>query len=85
MIHEIVQIQEIDFQLVDPLVLDHLRFHYHVIILVLDIVIVTENSTLTKLHHVQDSRNFIKNEEIPDVFIILLLEILVIIFLNPTL
>ena len=67
MIHEIVQIQEIDILFIDPAVLDHLHFSSdHLKILVLDIVIVIENSIPIELQHVQDTLTSITEEETLD-------------------
>ena len=64
MIQENVQIQVIDIQNKDPLVLDHLQFHNHVIIFVLYIVIIIKYSTLIELLHVQGTLNFINSDEL---------------------
>ena len=64
MIQENVQIQEIDIHLKNPLVLDHLQFHNHVISFVFDIVIIIKYLTLIELHHVQGTLNFINSEEL---------------------
>ena len=65
MIHEIVQIQEIDILLIDPLVLDHLKN------LILVMVIVVKNSIPSDLHHVQDTVNFITIEETLDLLTVI--------------
>ena len=67
MTHEIVQMQEIDIFQFELLVIDHLQFHdNHLELLVVDIVIVIENSFPIEIHHVQDTLNFIYNEESSD-------------------
>ena len=63
MTHKIVQFQEIDNFQIDHLVLDHLQFHVnHMKNLVVDIVIVTENSIPLHLHHLQVIVNVITKE-----------------------
>ena len=64
MIHENVQIQEIDILHIELLVLDHLEFHNdHMKILVFDIIIVIDNSIPIELHHVHDTFTFITTEK----------------------
>ena len=57
MIQEIGQIQETDNHHMEPLNLDHLYFHDHVINFVPNTVIVVQISNLTELHNVQDARS----------------------------
>ena len=72
---EIIQIQEPDILHNSPLVRDHLQFHvFERKTLVLNIVIVEENSSLTELHHVQHTLTFTNNEETLGLFIIFLPE-----------
>ena len=53
MIHEIVQIQEIDNHHIDSLVLDHLQFYViNMLTLVLVMAVVPESLNLAELHHV---------------------------------
>ena len=87
MIHEDIHFQEIDILHIEALVLDHLQFTgNHLNILVLDIVIVIDNSFPIELHHVQDTLTFITNEESLDLLIILYSEIIaIVLFLDPTL
>ena len=87
MIHETAQIQELDILRIDLLVLDHLQFHGDDLKnLVLNIVVVIENSNSIELYHVRDTLIFITNEEILGFLTILLLELIAIdIFLDPTL
>ena len=61
MIREISQIQEIDIHHIDPLDLNHLQFHDHKLLIVVDIVI--ENPTLSELDQVQETPNCMNNEE----------------------
>ena len=87
MTQEIVQIQEIDFVHIDPLVLDHLQLQViNVKIISLDIGIVIENSIPIELHHVQDTLNFTSNEGTLDLLSDFLTEIFsIVLFLDPTL
>ena len=81
MIQEILQIQELDILLIDPFVLDHLHSHVdRVKLLVLDIVVVIENSIRFELYHVQDTLSFITNEETLDLLTNLLSESFTIVF-----
>ena len=59
-LQEVAQIQNIDVHRLGPLILDHLRFHNHVIISVFDLVVVLADSGLAGLHHVQDTLSFKK-------------------------
>ena len=64
MIQEIVQFQENDIPHIDPLVLDHLQSRViDVKILVLDIVVVKENSVLIELYTARGTLAFITNEK----------------------
>ena len=87
MIQQIVQIQEIDILHVDPLDIDHLRFHLvDVKILVLDIIIVIDKSILIDSLFFQAILNFTTNEQTPDVLISLFSEkITIVLFRDPTL
>ena len=83
---ELAPFQETGIQHFVPLVLYHFQIYDFVIILVLFIVIVIENSTLIELYHVQDTINFINNEGIPNLLKTLLPENLVTVFIvDPTL
>ena len=87
MIQKIVQIQVIDIHHINTFVLDHLQFHDQAINLVLDIVILIENSTTTDLHRPQETLNFRNNEEIPYLLKLLLPPVInfTVLFLDPTL
>ena len=71
MILENIQLQEIVFHHMNLSVINHLQLHGHVMSLVLDIVIVSNNLTTVDFHHVENSRTLRNNEEIVYVFIIL--------------
>ena len=67
MIQETVRIQAIDILHIDPLILDRLQFRViELKSLLLDIVIVIENSIPIELHHVQVTLKFISNQETLD-------------------
>ena len=67
MTHEIIQNQEIDFLHIDPLISDQHQLHSaRLKTLFLDNIIVIENSLSIGLHHVQDTLNFLINEETLD-------------------
>ena len=68
-IQEIAQLQETDKNHIDPFVLDPLQFHDWKKNLVLDSIIVIENSLLMELHHAQDTLNFLNNEVNLDLFL----------------
>ena len=63
MIQEISEIQVIVVYRFGLLVLDHVQFHNLVIILVVDIVLLIENSIPFKLRQVQDTLNLVNNKE----------------------
>ena len=86
MIQEITQIQEIDNHHIDHPVIDHLQSHDRAKLPVRDIVIVTEFSTPTELHHAQEIYIYVNKVELLELFIILLSEIIVmVLFLHPPL
>ena len=62
------------------MVSDYVQFQYHVKVLVLDIVIAVENSTLIKLLDVQDTLKYINNGETLDLIVVLLSEVIAFIF-----
>ena len=86
MIHEIFEIQEINTLQIDLLVLDHLQFHVlDIKFLVLDIVIVLENSIRTELHQVGDTLTFITSGKTLGLHTILLSKIIaLVLFLHST-
>ena len=83
MIHEIVQIQDIDLLHIGPLVLDQLKFDVKKKkVLVLDIVIVVENSIVIELHHASDTLTLLTNEETLEIHMVLLSEKFATVFLQ---
>ena len=87
MTQEVVEIDEIDSLSIHLLVLDHLHFHVdHTKFIVLDTVIVIENSIQIERHYVQDILNFITNRKTPEILNIFLSEkIAIVLFSDPTL
>ena len=82
----IVQIPALIIHQIDPLVLKHFQFHYHVIDLVLDIFSLIKSSNLTQLHHLEDAVKVLNTKEILEIFFIFPPEIVVtVIFLGPIL
>ena len=77
MIQEINQTRDIYNHHYDSLVLDYFQSQVYEILFVLDIVTVTVKSTATKLNHVQDILNFVNEEEILELPILLPPEIIV--------
>ena len=77
MIQEIVQTRDSYNHHNDSLVLDHFQVQVYEILFVLNIVTVTVKSTATKLHHVEDILNFVNEEEILELPILLPPEIIV--------
>ena len=75
---EVAQCQKTDNLHIDLVVSDHLHFHDHVKNLVLNMLIVTKNSVLLEIHHVQDTLSILDNNESIDPIIILLSEVTII-------
>ena len=78
-------IKEIEILENDPLVLDHLLFHDHRKIRVINIIIERENSILFKPHDTEDKQSFKFNEKNLDLLNNLVSEIIaIVLFLQPT-